>query len=190
MPGLTQSERFRSTKKCWRLNKSWAIKLAGPMTEKITRREALKIGTTAAVSAAIAPRVTSSAHLDSRKPDDSLTTRAPADFAPSAMPDSDICFLAARQMADLIRLKKLSAREAMQAHLKQIARVNSKVNAIVTLVPEDQLMTHALAADEALAKGTVTGPLHGLPRGVKDFNPTQGVPTAYGSPVSKDALPN
>src|SRR6266571_3326721 len=76
MTGSTQSERFRSPKKCWRLTKSWAIKLAGPMTEKITRREALKIGTTAAVSAAIAPRVSSSAHLDSRKADDSLTARA------------------------------------------------------------------------------------------------------------------
>src|SRR5260370_2551539 len=183
MTGPTQGERFRSPKKCWRLNKSWAIKLAGPMTEKITRREALKIGTTAAVSAAIAPRVPSSAHLDSRKPDDSLTTRAPADCAPSAMPDSDICFLAARQMADLIRLKKLSAREAMQAHLKQIARVNSKVNAIVTLVPEDQLMTQALAADEALPKGTVTRPLHALPVGVKDLHPTTGLPTTFRSPL-------
>src|SRR5260370_32473791 len=145
------------------------------MTEKTTRREALKIGTTAAVSAAIAPHVSSSAHPDSRKPDDSLTTRAPADFAPSAMPDSDICFLAARQMADLIRLKKLSAREVMQAHLKQVARVNSKVNAIVTLVPEDQLMAQALAADEALAKGALTVPLHALPVGVKDLHSTKSL---------------
>src|SRR6266581_760373 len=189
MAGPTQSERFPSPKKCWRLNKTWAIKVAGPMTEKITRREALKIGTTAAVSAAIAPHVSSSAHPDSRKPDDSLTTRAPADFAPSAMPESDICFLAARQMADLIRQKKLSAREVMQAHLKQVARVNPKVNAIVTLVPEDQLMAQALAADEALAKGAVTGPLHGLPVGVKDLHPTKGIRTTFGSPLHKDDIP-
>ena len=39
-------------------------------------------------------------------------------------------------MARLIRAKKLSAREALAAHLKQIERVNPKVNAIVTLVPE------------------------------------------------------
>src|SRR5216683_2739034 len=190
MTGPTQSERFPSPKKCWRLNKTWAIKLPGPMTEKITRREALKIGTTAAVSAAIAPRVPSSAHLDSRKPDDSLTTRAPADFAPSAMPDSDICFLAARQMADLIRLKKLSAREAMQAHLKQIARVNSKVNAIVTLVAEEQLMAQAAAADESLAKGKWLGPLHGMPVGVKDLHEAAGIRTTYGSPLHRDFVPD
>ena len=50
--------------------------------------------------------------------------------------DSSICFLSAVEMARLIRAKKLSAREALAAHLKQIERVNPKVNAIVTLVPE------------------------------------------------------
>ncbi len=48
----------------------------------------------------------------------------------------DICFLSALEMARLIRAKKLSAREALAAHLQQIERVNPKVNAIVTLVPE------------------------------------------------------
>ena len=42
----------------------------------------------------------------------------------------DVCFLRAVDMAQLIREKKLSAREAMEAHLKQIKRVNEKVNAI------------------------------------------------------------
>src|SRR5258708_16585201 len=48
---------------------------------------------------------------------------------------------------------------------KQINRVNSKVNAIVTLVAEEQLMAQAAAADESLAKGKLLGPLHGMPVG-------------------------
>jgi len=71
----------------------------------------------------------------------------------------------------------------MQAHLKQIQRVNAKVNAIVTLVPEDQLMAQALAADEATAKGNSKGPLHGLPVGVKDLHATKGIRTTFGSPL-------
>ena len=47
-----------------------------------------------------------------------------------------ICFMSTVEMARLIRTKKLSAREALAAHLKQIERVNPKVNAIVTLVTE------------------------------------------------------
>jgi amidase len=86
--------------------------------------------------------------------------------------------------------KKMSSREVMQAHLKQIARVNSKVNAIVTLVPEEQLMAQALAADEAIAKGKWLGPLHGLPVGVKDLNETKGIRTTHGSPLFKDHIPN
>ncbi len=93
------------------------------MIEKITRRNALKMGTTAAFSAAIAPHVPATTHPDSLRPDDSLTGTA-ADAAPAATADSEICFLSARQMADFIRQKKLSAREVMEAHLKQIQRVN------------------------------------------------------------------
>jgi len=43
---------------------------------------------------------------------------------------SPLCFTSAVEMAQLIRAKKLSAREALTEHLKQIDRVNPKVNAI------------------------------------------------------------
>src|SRR5450755_2787181 len=73
-----------------------------------------------------------------------------------------ICFLSAVEMAQLIRAKKLSAREALAAHLKQIERVNPKVNAIVTLVPE-MAAAAAARADEMQARKEKLGPLHGLP---------------------------
>ena len=50
---------------------------------------------------------------------------------------SPLCFTSAVEMAQLIRDKKLSAREAMAEHLKQIERVNPRVNAIITLVADD-----------------------------------------------------
>jgi amidase len=93
-------------------------------------------------------------------------------------------------MSDLIRKKKLSARELMQAHLKQISRVNPKVNAVVTHVPEEQLMAQAAAADESLAQGKWLGPLHGLPVGVKDLHETAGIRTTYGSPLHRDFVPD
>ncbi|HEY6946200.1 MAG TPA: amidase [Candidatus Acidoferrum sp.] len=104
--------------------------------------------------------------------------------------DDEICYMRARDLAAMIREKKISSRELMQACLKQIARVNPKVNAIVTLVPEEQLMAQALAADEAIAKGNWLGPLHGLPVGVKDLHETKGIRTTHGSPLYKDHIPN
>jgi amidase len=103
--------------------------------------------------------------------------------------DGDICFMNAVDIAALLRKKKISAREVMQAHLKQIEKVNAKVNAIITLVPEDELMALALAADESIAKGIITGALHGLPIGVKDLHDTKGIKTTYGSPMWKDFIP-
>ena len=103
--------------------------------------------------------------------------------------DNSICFMSAVDMATLLRTKKISAREVMQAHLKQIKKVNAKVNAIITLVHDDELMAQALAADESLAKGKVTGLLHGMPIAVKDVIETKDIRTTYGSPIWKDFVP-
>jgi len=101
----------------------------------------------------------------------------------------DICSMRATDMAALIQQKKLSALDVMQAHLRRIEQINPKVNAIVTQVPENQLLAQARAADEAVARGTVLGSLHGLPVGVKDMSETKGIRTTYGSPLFKDFVP-
>ncbi len=107
--------------------------------------------------------------------------------AQAAVP-SDVCQLSAVEMAGLIRQKKLSAREALAAHLKQIEQVNPKVNAIITLVPETAAAL-AKQADEAQAKGAALGPLHGLPIAHKDLVETKGIRTTFGSPLFKDNVP-
>jgi amidase len=106
-----------------------------------------------------------------------------------AEPDSEICFLSAVEMASLIRRKKLSARECVEAHLKQIDRVNPRVNAIVTLVAE-QAVENARRADEMQARGAALGPLHGLPVVHKDLFETKGIRTTFGSRIFKNNIPN
>jgi amidase len=101
---------------------------------------------------------------------------------------SDICHLSAVEMARLVRARELSAREVLSAHLAQIERVNPTVNAIVTLVA-DQAMEQARLADEAMARGTEVGRLHGLPIAHKDLQPTKGIRTTFGSPIFRDFIP-
>ena len=143
------------------------------MNSIITRRDALKLGTGAALAAAANPLL-------------------PSTFAspPANNATPEICFMRAVDMVEAMRTRKLSAREVMQAHLQQINQVNGKVNAMITLVPEDQLMAQALAADEALAHGKWLGPLHGLPVAVKDLHETRGIRTTYGSPLHRDNVPD
>ena len=105
------------------------------------------------------------------------------------MSSSEICFLTAADLAGRIRSREISCREVMQAHLDQIERVNHKVNAIITLLPESGL-EQAAAADEALAQGQVIGPLHGLPVAHKDLVPTKGIRTTWGSPIYADHIPD
>ena len=102
--------------------------------------------------------------------------------------DNSICFMSAIEMARMIREKKLSAREALAAHLKQIERVNPKVNAIVTLVA-DMAADAAAKADEMQAHHEKLGPLHGLPVAHKDLLETRGIRTTFGSLLYKDYIP-
>ncbi len=97
-------------------------------------------------------------------------------------------FLTATEQARLIRGGQLSARENLEAHLDQIARVNPKVNAIPTLVA-DQARAAALAADERQARGEPLGALHGLPIAHKDLQETAGIRTTYGSLIHEHNVP-
>ncbi len=101
---------------------------------------------------------------------------------------SSLCFTSAVEMAGLIRAKKLSPREALAEHLKQIERVNPKVNAIVTLDAEAATAA-AAKADEMQARGEALGPLHGLPVAHKDLLNTKGMRTTFGSPLYRDNVP-
>ncbi|UCH21283.1 MAG: amidase [Deltaproteobacteria bacterium] len=104
------------------------------------------------------------------------------------MSQSDICFFTATELVRLIRSKELSVQKVMEAHLTQIERVNPKVNAIVTFLPE-QAMAHAKAADEAQARGKELGILQGLPIAHKDLVLTRGIRTTFGSLAFKDFIP-
>lgn len=91
-------------------------------------------------------------------------------------------------MARRIRRKDLSAREVLEAHLRQIELVNPQVNAIVTLVSE-RAFDRARDLDEAAAHGKFAGALHGLPVAHKDLFATRGIRTTFGSPLFKDFVP-
>jgi amidase len=97
----------------------------------------------------------------------------------------EICFTPARTLARLIRSRKLSTTEVVRAFIAQIERVNPKVNAIVTFLPEQ-----ALAAARSLdRRKSFSAPLKGLPIAIKDVVATKGVRTTWGSLIYKDHVP-
>src|ERR1700681_2102944 len=94
----------------------------------------------------------------------------------------------AAELASLIATKAVSPVEVLDAHLAVVARVNPKLNAIVTLVA-DGARVLAKQAEAAVMRGDKLGSLHGLPVAIKDITPTAGIRTTYGSPLFKDNVP-
>jgi amidase len=92
---------------------------------------------------------------------------------------NDIVFSTAITLAAAIRCKEVSALEVLEAHLAQIARRNPRLNAIVTLDIAGARQ-RAQAADQALARGELWGPLHGVPLTLKDSHSVAGMRTTSG----------
>ena len=85
----------------------------------------------------------------------------------------------------------LTSVDLVKAYLARIAAYDSAgpaLNSFAALNPE--ALAEAASLDAALAKtGKLTGPLHGIPVGVKDQAETKGIPTAFGSIAIKGYVP-
>jgi amidase len=81
-----------------------------------------------------------------------------------------------------------SSCELVEAHIRRIESVNPRINAVVQL-DADRAIDAARGADRALARGTVIGPLHGVPFTAKDNLETAGIITAIGVRERASVIP-
>ncbi|HEX2593452.1 MAG TPA: amidase [Rhizomicrobium sp.] len=101
----------------------------------------------------------------------------------------DLWRLDATELAGLIRQRDISAREAVQAHLDRMHKVNPALNAVVRDLSE-QALAEADAADARLRGGAAVGPLHGVPITTKINTDQEGLPTDNGVLMAKDLIAN
>ena len=86
----------------------------------------------------------------------------------------------AATVAELIRKKKISTVEVMDAAIARIEAHNSKINALIIL-HLDQAREAAKAAEAAVMRGEKLGPLFGVPVAMKDcFDMKPGWVTTFG----------
>jgi len=81
-----------------------------------------------------------------------------------------------------IREKRISSRELTKILLERIDSHNPALNAYITVLHE-RALAEASARDGEMARGTVRGPLHGVPVGLKDIFCTKGIRTTCGSRI-------
>ena len=104
------------------------------------------------------------------------------------MSGNETCFLTAIEQNALLASRRISALELLDEHLDRVKRVNPSCNAVVAL-DEEEARRQARSADEKLARGEKTGPLHGLPMTVKDSFAVAGMAATCGLEELRDYRP-
>ena len=101
---------------------------------------------------------------------------------------TDLWRLSAGELAGLIASRQASSREVIEAHLRRIAEVNPRVNAVTALLADDALRAGD-DADRALAAGRAPGRFHGVPFTVKENIDLAGAATTLGLRALAGAMP-
>ena len=95
--------------------------------------------------------------------------------------------LTIEKASGLLRKKEISSVDLTRAVLERIEAVDGKVDAFLT-VDSEGAMAQAKEADQRLAKGE-TGPLTGIPLGIKDLMCTKGLRTTCASKILENFIP-
>jgi Asp-tRNA(Asn)/Glu-tRNA(Gln) amidotransferase A subunit family amidase len=92
----------------------------------------------------------------------------------------DLAFASVRELAELIRAKKVSSLALTEMYLGRLKKYDAALKFAVTLT-EERALAQAKEADAEIAAGKYRGPLHGLPWGAKDLLAVKGYRTTWGA---------
>ena len=92
------------------------------------------------------------------------------------------------EAARLIAAKRLSPVELTRACLDRVHALDSRLHAFIHLT-EERALAEARAAEQAIMADGPSGPLHGIPIGLKDIVDTKGIPTTCQSKILADNIP-
>ena len=102
---------------------------------------------------------------------------------------TNLHWLSAAEAAGMIRDGVISSVQLVEACLARVRDVDGQIQAWAFLDPEHAL-AQARAADEFRLSGQPTGPLHGVPVGIKDIIDTADMPTENGSVLHAGRTPS
>ena len=94
----------------------------------------------------------------------------------------DLFYMSAAEAGRKIAARDLSSLELTDALLARTEKLDGKLNAYVEVLG-DAARASAAAADTAVAKGEIKGPLHGVPVALKDIIDLEGVRTTAHSKI-------
>ena len=110
---------------------------------------------------------------------------APSRGVPSNL--EDLCFATVRELAELLRTRKVSSSALTEMYLARLQRLDPTLHCVITLTAE-RARAQARDADREIAAGKYRGPLHGLPWGAKDLLAVKGYKTTWGAGGFEDQM--
>jgi amidase len=99
-----------------------------------------------------------------------------------------LAFRSATELAGSIRRKEISSEELLDHYLGRIERLNPALTAVVAM-DMAAARKRAREADQALRRGDIWGPLHGVPMTLQDSFDVAGMPSTWGVPELRDNYP-
>src|SRR6202140_1301151 len=105
-----------------------------------------------------------------------------APSVPGAAPKDleDVAFFSVRQLAELIRTKRISSSALTEMYVARLKRYDPLLKFVITLT-EERATAQAKEVDREIAAGKYRGPLHGLPWGAKGLLAVKGYRTTGGA---------
>ncbi|MFL5350365.1 MAG: amidase [Hyalangium sp.] len=91
-----------------------------------------------------------------------------------------LAFASVRELAELVRTRKVSSVALTELCLARLERLDAKLHCVITLTKE-RALAQAKEADREIAAGKYRGFLHGIPWGAKDLLSVKGYPTTWGA---------
>src|SRR4051794_35403209 len=102
---------------------------------------------------------------------------------------AELWYLSIAELSALLSQKQLSPVELADAILDRVEALNGRLNAICTIKP-DLVREQAKRAEHAIREGEATGPLCGIPIGIKDLIFTKDLVSTGGSTAYRDFMPD
>ncbi|MCP4559067.1 MAG: amidase [Bosea sp.] len=96
------------------------------------------------------------------------------------MNGEELAWMPAFELASLVRKRRISPVEIMEAVLQRIERLEPQVNAFA-YIDHDLARSAARESEDELMAGHLRGNLHGVPVSIKDAAHLVGMPTGYGT---------
>ncbi|MFN0316057.1 MAG: amidase [Burkholderiales bacterium] len=93
--------------------------------------------------------------------------------------DKELAFSSAKKLAARLKRGSIGCLELLDFYLGRVERYNPALNAIIAM-DIDGARKRAKAADRALRRGEVWGPLHGVPVTIKESFDVAGMATTWG----------